>query len=413
MKQNKSGKMGKGKIALLVVAAVIILIIAIKFATKGEKGVEVTAAYPSVTSIEQSIPANGKIQPVIEVKISPDVSGEIVELNVKEGDRVQAGDLLIKIQQDVYLSAVERAEATLNSTRAQYKQQKAQMAQFESAYQRASRLYEKKAIAKSEYESAVAQYEAGAEQLKSCEYNISSYKAALKEARENLLKTTIYAPVDGTISKLSVEKGERVVGTGQMAGTEMLRIADLGNMEVLVDVNENDIVKLSLQDSASVEVDAYPGRKFMGTVTQIASSSKGTATGTTDQVTNFEVKIFILPESYSDLVVNGNVPLRPGMSASVNIITARHDNALVIPLQAVTTRKGLIDSLDYERNNWQQVFVVDTVSRKVTPRVVKTGIQDMLSIEVISGLDANEKIVTAPFNAIAEKLSAGSAVKMK
>lgn len=405
----KKGKKKTGRI-VLVAAFIVVVLLIVNGVLKGNKAVSVESAYPQVSGITQTIPANGKVQPVIEVKISPDVSGEIVELNVKEGDFVHEGDLLLKIKQDVYQSAVERAEASLNSTRAQYKQQKAQMVQLEAAHARAEKLLSKQAIAKSEYESAKAQYEAGKEQLRACEYNIRSYQAALKEARENLVKTTIYAPMDGTISKLSVEKGERVVGTGQMAGTEMLRIADLGNMEVLVDVNENDIIKINLSDSAVVEVDAYPGTKFKGMVTQIASSSKSAGTSV-DQVTNFEVKVLILPESYQHLIKDGSMPLRPGMSASVSIETLRHDNALVIPLQAITTRSGLIDSLNYGSAVHQQVFVVE--NGKVQAREIRTGIQDVLQVEVIDGIDKDTKIVIGPFNAINKELRSGSKVSEK
>ena len=408
-KDIKKGKKKTGRI-VLVAALVIVVLLIVNGVLKGNKAVSVESAYPQITSITQTIPANGKVQPVIEVKISPDVSGEIVELNVKEGDFVHEGDLLLKIKQDVYQSAVERAEASLNSTRAQYQQQKAQMVQLEAAHARAEKLLSKQAIAKSEYESAKAQYEAGKEQLRACEYNIHSYQAALKEARENLVKTTIYAPMDGTISKLSVEKGERVVGTGQMAGTEMLRIADLGNMEVMVDVNENDIIKIGLSDSAVVEVDAYPDTKFKGLVTQIASSSKSAGTSV-DQVTNFEVKVLILPESYQHLIKDGSMPLRPGMSASVSIETLRHDNALVIPLQAITTRSGLIDSLNYGSAVHQQVFVVE--NGKVQAREIRTGIQDVLQVEVTDGIDKDTKIVTGPFNAINKELKSGTKVSEK
>ncbi len=405
----KGGKKRTRHIVLAVSLAIVVLII-VNGVLKGHRALPVQCEYPQLTSIIQTIPANGKVQPVIEVKISPDVSGEIVELNVKEGDFVHEGDLLLKIKQDVYLSAVERAQASLNSTRAQYKQQQAQMVQLEAAYARAGKLLSKQAIAKSEYESAKAQYEAGKEQLRACEYNIQSYKAALKEANENLVKTTIYAPMDGTISKLSVEKGERVVGTGQMAGTEMLRIADLGNMEVMVDVNENDIIKINLADTAVVEIDAYPETRFKGVVTQIASSSKSAGT-TADQVTNFEVKVLILPESYMHLAKENSMPLRPGMSASVSIQTLRHDNALVIPLQSITTRSGLIDSLDYASSVHQQVFVLE--NGKAQAREIRTGIQDVLQVEVTGGIDKDTKIITGPFNAINKELRSGVKVSEK
>ena len=244
---------------LYIISGAIVIIIGLIIAGKSKngKGIPVNIGQVQRKTIVEMIPANGKIQPVTEVKISPDVSGEIVELNYKEGDPVQQGDLLIKIKQDVYISAVDRAEASLNSVKAQYMQQKAQLAQIELSFKRNKTLYEQKAISQSDYETALSQYEVAVEQLKAAEYNIKSANASLKEAKENLIKTTIYAPITGIVSKLSVEKGERVVGTSQMAGTEMLRIANLQEMEVLVDVNENDIIRLKQNDTAYIDVDAY------------------------------------------------------------------------------------------------------------------------------------------------------------
>lgn len=406
MKKKKSKK----SLFLTIAGGVILLLVIISVFSKGDEGIAVTLAYPQVCPITETVPANGRIQPVTEVKISPDVSGEIVELNCEEGDRVNAGDLLIKIKQDLYISAVEQAEASLNSVKAQYLQQKAQLIQIEAAHERNKSLFEQKAISQQELETSTSQYQVAVEQLNAAKYNIKSAEAALKEARENLVKTTIYAPMSGIISDLAVEKGERVVGTSQMAGTEMLRIADMEKMEVLVDVNENDIIRLSQSDTADIEVDAYPNRKFKGVVTHIANSANSTgATVSADQVTNFEVKVKILPESYGDLLEKNPIPFRPGMSASVSIITDYRADAIVIPIQAITTRTELADSSATNEVN-EFVFVYDSITGRVAPQVITTGIQDMMNIEVLSGLTRQSRIVTGPYRAINRELKKDSEV---
>lgn len=395
---------------ILIAAAAVIALLIIVGKSKNGKGVAVTVQKPEIGSIIESIPANGKIQPVTEVKISPDVSGEIIKLNFQEGDAVKKGDLIIQIKQDVYISARDRAEASLNAVKSQYLQQQAQLMQTELNHNRNELLYSKKTISQADYEKSLAEYQIAQSQLKAAEYNIKSAQASLKEAEENLVKTNIYAPMDGTISKLSVEIGERVVGTTQMAGTEMLRIADLSQMEVLVDVNEIDIIRLTQGDTASIEVDAYPGRKFRGVVTHVANSSKNSGTATTDQVTNFEVKVLILPDSYSDLLSRSNIPFRPGMSASVSIETEKKDNVMIVPLQSITTRKDLVDSLSNHQEILQQVFVYNSSEGKVGVALVKTGIQDMSNIEITEGLDKDCIIVTAPYSAISKDLKDGSPV---
>ena len=406
MKKKKSKK----SLFLTIAGGVILLLVIISVFSKGDEGIAVTLAYPQVCPITETVPANGRIQPVTEVKISPDVSGEIVELNCEEGDRVNAGDLLIKIKQDLYISAVEQAEASLNSVKAQYLQQKAQLIQIEAAHERNKSLFEQKAISQQELETSTSQYQVAVEQLNAAKYNIKSAEAALKEARENLVKTTIYAPMSGIISDLAVEKGERVVGTSQMAGTEMLRIADMEKMEVLVDVNENDIIRLSQSDTADIEVDAYPNRKFKGVVTHIANSANSTGTTVSaDQVTNFEVKVKILPESYRDLLEKNPIPFRPGMSASVSIITDYRADAIVIPIQSITTRTELADSSATNEVN-EFVFVYDSITGRVAPQVITTGIQDMMNIEVLSGLTRQSRIVTGPYRAINRELKKDSEV---
>ena len=406
MKKKKSKK----SLFLTIAGGVILLLVIISVFSKGDKGIAVTLAYPQVCPITETVPANGRIQPVTEVKISPDVSGEIVELNCEEGDRVNAGDLLIKIKQDLYISAVEQAEASLNSVKAQYLQQKAQLIQIEAAHERNKSLFEQKAISQQELETSTSQYQVAVEQLNAAKYNIKSAEAALKEARENLVKTTIYAPMSGIISDLAVENGERVVGTSQMACTEMLRIADREKMEVLVDVNENDIIRLSQSDTADIEVDAYPNRKFKGVVTHIANSANSTGTTVSaDQVTNFEVKVKILPESYGDLLEKNPIPFRPGMSASVSIITDYRADAIVIPIQAITTRTELADSSATNAVN-EFVFVYDSITGRVAPQMITTGIQDMMNIEVLSGLTRQSRIVTGPYRAINRELKKDSEV---
>ncbi|MCK9625265.1 MAG: efflux RND transporter periplasmic adaptor subunit [Bacteroidales bacterium] len=383
-----------------IALTVILLVIAVAALSGKRKNVtEVSVEAPITKDIVESIPASGKIQPVVEVKISPDVSGEVVELNFEEGNEINKGDLILKIKQDVYISLVERAEASLNATKAQFLQQKAQLVQIELSYKRNKSLYEQKAISESEYETAMANYEVAKEQLNAAEYTIKSSEASLKEARENLTKTVIYAPMSGIISKMSIERGERVVGTSQMAGTEMLRIANLENMEVLVDVNENDIIRLKQCDTAEIEVDAYPGRKFKGIVTQIANSAKN-IDSSVEQVTNFEVKVSILPESYNDLLSQNIIPFRPGMSASVSILTNKKAGVITIPLQSIISR-------DLK----EQVWVLND-DNTVSAKIITTGIQDLSSIEVTSGLNKEDKVVVSPYMAISKTLKEGSKVKI-
>ena len=400
----------------IIAAAVLIIAVLIIFGTKNKnKAIEVTSEVISKKTITEVIPANGKIRPVVEVKISPDVSGEIIDLNFKEGDLIKKGELIIKIKQDVYISMKERSEASLNSVKAQLTQQLAQFSLVEQTYKRSKTLFDQKAISESEYENALSQYNVTKEQIKAAEFNVKSATAALKEAQENLIKTTIYAPMDGIISKMSVEKGERVVGTSQMAGTELLRIANFDHMEVLVDVNENDIIRIKQNDTASIEVDAYPNRKFTGVVTQIANSAKNIGSSV-EQVTNFEVKILILPESYSDLIVNGKNPFRPGMSATASIQTDKKYNILTVPLQAITTRTDLKGDTTKKSKladeMLEQVFVIKA-DNTLEVREITTGIQDISNIEVVKGLKEGDKVVTGPYSAISKTLKAGTKVAGK
>ncbi|MDA3953534.1 MAG: efflux RND transporter periplasmic adaptor subunit [Bacteroidales bacterium] len=426
MKNNKLLK-------VLLIATTVLIVFALigkKAGWIGQKaGIKVSVETPKLRTLTEIVNASGKIQPETEVKISPDVSGEIVELNIKEGYDVVKGDLLLKIKPDTYLSAVERARATVNSAKANQanneaflEQIKAKYKQTENSYQRTKVLWDQETISKAEYEVELSSYEmvkaelsAAKKSIESAMYTVQSAKASFSEAEENLHKTTIYAPMSGTISVLNVEKGERVVGTMQMAGTELLRIANLDRMEVKVDVNENDIVKVKLQDTAQIEIDAYLGEKFKGVVTEIANSANVSGM-TTDQVTSFVVKIFVLEESYKQLVtMNNQNPFRPGMSASVDIQTNTKQNVLTIPIQCVTTRADSIEKNDEIVINTDEeikevVFVVSNDSAIVHP--VKTGIQDNKYIEISEGLKEDDNIINSPYSAISRRLKNGSIVEI-
>ncbi len=406
--------MKKSILWIIISAVVLIVILIIVGRSRSGKGVPVTVENPIVKNITEIIPANGKIQPVTEVKISPDVSGEIITLNVEEGDQVQAGQVLLQIKQDQYISARDRMKAALNQAKAQLAQQEAQYAQVKLSYQRNLSLHEQGAISEAEFEASSSEYAIAEEQLNAARFHVESSQAGLAEAEESLTKTTILSPMNGIVSKLDVERGERVVGTSQMAGTEMLRIANFREMEVLVDVNENDIVRIRQQDTALVEVDAYPGRQFTGVVTQIANSAKNIGSAL-EQVTNFEVKVFILPESYSDLVREGfSTPFRPGMSASVSIQTETRRNVVAIPIQCITTRTELLpDSVRVQlgpNELVEQVFVLrsDNTVEAVT---VKSGLQDHMHIEITEGLTIEDQVITGPYSAISRTLNNGDKVE--
>lgn len=417
----------------LIVAAIVLIVLAIIGKKAGWFGksvtYEVTTEKAALRDITEIITANGKIQPETEVKITPDVSGEIVELVVKDGDYVKKGQFLLKIKPDNYISGRDRAMASLNASKANLANSKAMLAQVEArheqarlSYNRSKKLWDDRTISESEWESARSAYDvakaevaASQQSVAAAEFSIHSAEATLKEANENLVKTSIYAPIDGTITLLAVEKGERVVGTEMMSGTEMLRVADLNRMELLTEVNENDIVRVKLNDSALIEVDAFPDRKFKGIVSEIANSA--TTTGlTTDQVTNFEVKILLLKESYSDLISEGKPqPFRPGMSASVDILTELKKGILTVPLQSVTLMADSLIKADSITGGSlgdqakEVVFVND--HGKAMTYIVTTGIQDNDYIEIVSGLKEGEEVVTAPYNVITKKLENGTSIK--
>lgn len=419
-----------------IVVVIIVLLVVGKKAGWFGKDYTVSVATEKVKSktLTEFITANGKIQPETEVKISPDVSGEIIELYVEEGDAVNAGDLLCVIKPEMYISALNRAEAALNSSKARLAQSEAQLIERELSYKRAKQLYETNTIAQSEYESAEAAYKVAESEVKAAQFSVKSAEASVSEAQEQLVKTKIYAPISGTVSALNVEKGERVVGTSMMVGTEMMVIADLDKMEVQVEVNENDIVKVAKNDTALVEVDAYLDRKFKGIVTEIANSASTTGT-TADQVTNFDVKVFLLSDSYADLIdeASGNLyPFRPGMSATVDILTETRENVISVPISSVTTRikkegggtEEVKDETASESNNNESetdnvvdrdekqevVFVVN--GDRVKKVEVKTGIQDNTSIEILDGIKEGDEVVVAPYNAINRTLKDSMQIKV-
>ncbi|MCX6193041.1 MAG: efflux RND transporter periplasmic adaptor subunit [Cytophagales bacterium] len=412
---------------------------------------EVEFAKVSRSTIIEKVSASGKIQPEVEVKLSPDVSGEIVSLNVAEGDSVVAGQELLKIRPDNYVSLLARAEAQMNATKANMEQSKAVLAQSEARlskakidYDRNSKLHNDKVISDSDFDQFVSAYtvakqdlEAAKANVNAANYNVKSSEATLKEAKTNLTKTTIYAPQSGIISKLNVELGERVVGTSQMAGTEMLRIANLNKMEVRVNVNENDITRVSIGDTVLIDVDAFSSseRKFKGVVYEIASSanSSGASAVSNDAVTEFEVKIRVLRSSYADLIKGKlSYPLKPGMTASVEILTNRQENTLTVPLSSVTTREiGAVaegekkeedatnatnsnDALEAKKrkeNTKEVVFVMEKGKAKMIQ--VKTGISDFENIEIVSGLKDGQEIIAGPYATVAKKLKEGDLVKKK
>ena len=475
----KQPKRKKRTLLYVLIGVFVLLILAAAIKSRQQpKGEEVTVEKAEKRTIKETVSASGKIFPETEVKISSDVSGEIIALYVKEGDSVTAGQVLAKIKPDEYQSALEQGQASVGTARsqreisssnvqgssAQIEQLKAdrqrvgaQLDLTRSSHERNDKLYKDGVISTAEFEtsqsnlksaeSAVAASEANLRSAQSnlssaqagvrvSEYGINSANARLKELRTSLQKTIVTAPVSGIISKLNVEKGERVVGTLQMAGTEMMRVANLRSMEVQVDVSENDILKVTLNDDADIEVDAYLGRKFRGKVTEIANSASNVGVGgmslNTDQVTNFVVKIRMDASSYADLLKDGRrYPFRPGMSASVDVFTHTAEGTLSVPIIAVTARD---DDKDEEKNKDKKeddeqpaaakalagkkdndlikeiVFVVtgDTVGI----REVKTGIQDNDYIEIVSGLQEGETVVTGPYSAIARKLKGGSRIRL-
>lgn len=413
---------------------VLIVLLVIIAKSRGDEGVKIAVESAAEHTITETVTASGKIYPETEVKISPEVSGEITQLNIAEGDSVKKGDILVKINPAIYSSMVTQAQASVHQSRAQVANSKEMMAQTQAQYEQAKanyernkKLYQDKVISslefeqlESTYKSAKASYEASKANVSGGKFGVENSEAALSQAQENYRKTTILAPTSGIVSSLNVKQGERVVGTAQMAGTEMLTIADMGRIEVRVDVSETDIAKVKLGDTAIINADAYRDRTFKGVVSQIAVSSTNASslTASTDQVTNYTVHILILPETYHDLVGQaGKFPFKPGMSASVDIQTKRVYNVLSIPVNAVTTR-DYPDSIKrrYEAEGIDQirqvVFVYDADKEEVLLRDVKTGIQDNQYIQITEGLKKGEQVVVAPYGVIARILKDKTKVKV-
>ncbi|WP_310397856.1 efflux RND transporter periplasmic adaptor subunit [Hymenobacter sp.] len=451
--------MKNNRLLFLLIGLVLVLVVGYAVAKKQgwvgkPTGVEVLVAQAGPANIVEKVSASGKVQPETEVKISPDVSGEITQLYVQEGDSVRKGQLLLRIRPDNYQAQVAVQSAQVGTQRANVGQAQARLQQLiagakqtELTYRRNVSLYKQKVISQADYEASQATYNASQEEINSArqairasQSTVSAASASLEEARKNLNKTTIYAPVSGTVSKLNVKRGERVVGTTQMAGTEIMRIANLNNMEVRVNVNENDVNNVNIGDSVEVEVDAYASKdeKFRGLVTNIANTAKDALTA--EAVTEFEVRIRMLPASYRHLLrtVRGQtiVPFRPGMTASVDIITDRKAGALSVPLAAVTTRsdsarvkagetngprpgggRGNGTAAAVDPNNapkaeiQEVVFVIKDGKAVLTP--VKTGISDFQNIEILSGVPAGAQVASGPFRAVAKTLKDGALVEIK
>ena len=438
----------------LVVLAVL-LVAALIFKNQGkEKGTRVTTEPVALRTLTEIVAASGKVFPVTEVKISSDVSGEVVELYVAEGDSVTQGQLLAKIDPDAYQSQVERGVASVNAAKAQAANSRAQLetfnaqiaqiqAQIDNARQvdeRNKQLLADGVIAEAEYEAAESNLRAleankrsieanlrAAEQgVKGADFQIQSAQASLKELRTALSRTTLYAPVSGVVSLLNIERGERVVGTIQMTGTEMMRIANLNAMEVQVEVSENDIPRVNVGDPVDIEVDAYLDRTFAGRVSQIANSAQGlaltsaAASLTTDQVTNFVVTIDILQESYQDLISPAKpYPFRPGMSATVEVKTKTITDAVTVPIQAVTTREPKKKKSnakqvknDSSADDLLEVVFVATDADTAAQVTVKTGIQDDTYIQILEGLTVDQRVITGPYAQIARKMEAGDELKV-
>jgi len=445
---------------ILIILGILIavLIVGKLIAGKGDDGVKVSTEKATKRTIIETVNATGKIYPEVEVKISPDISGQITELNVQEGDSVKKGQVLARIYADIYATQRDQAAAAVNQQQAmtansqsQLDALKATMDQAERTYNRQKQLLDDKVISKAEFEqaesaylSAKANYNAAIQSIKGNQASIQSAQANLARANKDLSRTTLTAPMNGVISSLSVKNGERVAGNSFALGTEMMRVADMSMMEARVDVGENDIVKVNIGDSADVEVDAYNNRKFKGIVTQIAASTATSATGgassTSNDVTNYEVRIRLDRNSYSDLIDPKNPKkfvFRPGMNASADIKTKRHDDVLSVPINSVSARvKGSDKSVEDKKkenkknkpsddqnsqddkndavnsDELEEVVFVLQKDGKVKKTIVKTGIQDINYIEILNGLNAGDEIVTGPYNAVSKTLKDGNKVKV-
>lgn len=398
----------------VTLAVLVLMIVGKKAGWFGKSGnfkeVEITKIEP--IDIIETVSATGKIQPETEVKLSSEVSGEIIELPVREGQAVEKGDLLVRVNPDLYQSNLRRVEASLQNMRANLSQTEANLKQAQADYERNKSLFEKGVISKAEWDRIVSAYEVAQANKESAYFSMQSTAATVTEARDNLARTTIYAPMSGTISKLDAELGERVVGTQQMAGTEIMRVSNLKNMEVEVDVNENDIVKVKVGDSTRVEVDAYLKKQFKGLVTEISNSAD--AQLTSDQVTNFKVKVRILEESYKDLLEGqpeNYSPFRPGMTATVDIITDSRQQVIGVPISAIVIKNDTTGTQSNAKSDkkFEGVFIKNNDEAKF--KVVSTGIQDDSHIEITEGLEVGEEVITGPYNTVTKVLKSGDKVE--
>ena len=413
-------------IGSLIVMGIVVILIGRQFGwIGGVKPIEVQTISIKKGKITELVTASGEIQPEVEVRVSPEVPGEIIELNIMEGDFVDEGKLLVRIRPDNFINALERAKANYNQVRANLSSSKSNLSRSEAQFlrsqlefKRQKSLFDQNVISDSEYEIAETNFkvseqdlESSKQSVKASEYVVKSAKATVDESEENLRKTRIIAPMTGTVSLLSVELGERVVGTSQMAGTELLRIADLSIMEVRVDVNENDIVRVEIGDTANIDVDAYNiyNMVFKGVVTEIASTANPKPSP--DAVTEFKVKIRVINESFNYLVENEGIknPFKPGMTASVEIITQEKSDIQVVPISSVTTKTEK-DSLGIETIK-QVVFIKEGDKAKMIE--VETGISDFENIEIISGLKDGVDVIKGPYIAISQKLKDGTIIKNK
>jgi len=415
--------MSTKKIIIILSIVIVLLLVFVKLKGGKNKGTKIAVETVSLQNIKEEVSASGTIYPENEVKISSDISGEIIDLLVKEGDQVKKGQLLVKINPDIYQSQLDQAKAGLNNAKASSENVKAQLQSSKANaemqrknFDMQSKLFKDKVISQQEYNTAEAQYsmakaqyEAAEKQALAAFYNTQSVEASVQQAGKNYGRTSVYAPADGVITGLNSKLGERVVGTAQMAGTEMMRISNLSRMEVRVDVNENDIVRIKLGDTAGIDVGAYQGKIFKGIVTQVANSAKSSITTiSSDQVTKFEVKILIIEESYQAVMQEngGRNPFSSGMSASVHIYTKSEKQVMAVPVSSVTLKEKK-DNADEKE---EVVFVIE--NNKVVKKVVKTGIQDSKNIKIISGLKVGEKVVSAPFEAINNILKEGDNVEI-
>ena len=431
-------KRSKKKLFLLIGAAVVIILIlgGMVAARKREKPIPITTDKAFRKTITQLVTATGKIQPEVEVKIAPEVSGEIIAIAVKEGQPVHRGDLLVKIKPDVYQAQVAAQQAALNSARSATVRNRAELDKAELDYKRSASLYQKGLVSESDRKSAQTVYDTAKAAVEASQFDAQRAEGALSQTKDSLTKTVITAPIDGTISSLTSRVGERVVGTIQFAGTEMMRIANLGNMEAQVNVNENDIVNVKIGDTARISVDAYPDRQVRGFVREIAQTATTNNAGSQEQVTNFEVKISI---------PNPPVPLRPGMSTTADIETATVQNAVVVPIQSVTVRstetKLSPEELEKQRSQQkasegsdnraevtnetqqkqqererreklQRVVFVKT-GDKVRMQKVETGIADSTYIEIKNGIKPGDEVVAGSYTAISRKLKDGAKVSIE